>query len=377
VLPQSAHPAYYAAAATVGLHVRPIPLDADGRVSLGALVSALDEHVVLTVASAPSFTHGIADPIAWIAAATSARGVRLHVDATCGGWALAYSQREGRVGTAWSFTVYGVDSIALDLGPDRGGAPDLTALLYRDHRMHRAVRAASMSSGPLAVPAAWQPAHRVLADVALATRELGHEGCAELALEAVRTTTTIAQEINGIPGVPGIHVVAPPEATSFTLRTDATCDPFTLADALHRRGWSAQPVLVEVGPPLVRIPVTAAMGERLEAFWAALAGAVDDARARGRAQLDATLERLLERLDPHDVDEYATQLLLDTASVLDQTDHPDEDRRAQVNLLLATASPGVREAILSAYLDRLGRPMRAPQDTEATAATTAATDSKE
>ena len=70
---------------------------------------------VLVVASAPSYAHGVVDPVAGIAAAAAARGVRCHVDACIGGWVLPYAARLGRDVPPWTFAVDGVTSISVDL----------------------------------------------------------------------------------------------------------------------------------------------------------------------------------------------------------------------------------------------------------------------
>ena len=49
---------------------------------------------MLVVASAPSYAHGVIDPITEIATAAQARGVRCHVDACIGGWLLPYLRRD-------------------------------------------------------------------------------------------------------------------------------------------------------------------------------------------------------------------------------------------------------------------------------------------
>ena len=50
---------------------------------------------VLVACSAPSYAHGVVDPVAEIAAAAAAAGVRCHVDACFGGWTLPYLRRLG------------------------------------------------------------------------------------------------------------------------------------------------------------------------------------------------------------------------------------------------------------------------------------------
>ena len=354
VLPQSASPAWFAAAATLGLTPLVVPVDGEGRVAIGPMTAAIREDTVLVVASTPSYTHGATDPVAWIAAATAARGVPLHVDAASGGWALAYAARAGRVGPAWNFAVPGVTSISIDVGPEGGAPSELTAVINRDAVEGRTAGAAALLRGPLDLPATWTRAGALLGDVAETLAEVGHRGCARLAAEALDAT---GQIVTGLLEQRGVHLATLPDATTISLRTDQTCDAFTLADALHRRGWTVHPVMPEVGPPLLRLPITAAMLPMVDEMLVAVATAVFEAQDRGRAQVDPTLERLLVTLDPDDVSEYNATLLLEAAAVLDESAGRGEGRRSATNLLLAAASPGVREALLAVHLDRLVMPM--------------------
>lgn len=356
VLPQSAHPAWFAAAHAVGVTPVVVPLDADGRVPIGPMTAAIKDDAVLVVASAPSYTHGTIDPIAWIAAATCARGVPLHVDAASGGWSLAYAELTGRVRQPWGFAVGGVTSITLDVGPHRGTGADLSLLLHRTPAARRTTRVAAFGPrGPLETAAAWGPAGGLLAEVAETLHEVGHERCAELALDALDATAMLA---HGLLDARGITLVAYPEATTITLRADAACDIFVFADALHHRGWSTQPLLPELGRPMVRLQVTAAMLPLINECLSAIEEATDEALDRGRAQVDPTLERLLATLDPTDVDEYSAGLLLDAAAVLDASDAERPHRRASTNLLLRAAPPGVREVLMSLHHDRMSAPVR-------------------
>jgi sphinganine-1-phosphate aldolase len=370
VLPSSAHPAYFTAVATLGLMPVVVPVDHDGRAPLGATAAAVRDDTVLVVASAPSYTHGTIDPIGWLAAAAAAKQVPLHVDATSGGWAAAYAERAGRVGTSWGFAVPGVTSVAIDVGPESGDAADLAVVLHRDSVGARAGSAATLARGPLTLPAAWTRPGALLADVVETLHEIGHEGCAALAREALEATAAL---VAGLPDHRGLHLAALPEGTVVTLRADSTCDVFTVADALHARGWTTHPVLPETGSPLLRLPVTAALLPVVDDLLADLADAVDEARRRGRAQVDATLERLLATIDPDEVHDYSAHLLLDAAAALDGADPDQAGRRSAVNLLLAAAEPGVREALLSVHLDRLVLPVRPGQDP----ATTDSTDASE
>ena len=356
VLPQSAHPAWFAAAASVGVTPLVAPVTDDGSVQVGPIAALIRADTVLVVASAPSYTHGTIDPITYIAAAASAHDVPLHVDASNGGWALAYADLAGRLRDAWGFAVRGVSSITIDVGPDRGTAADLSVLLHRDAADRRVSYVSSLGQrGPVDAAAAWSPPSGVLGELAETLHEVGHERCAALALDGLEATERLAE---GLIDARGITLVARPHATTIALRADTTCDIFVFADALHQRGWSVQPLFPDNGPPLLRLPVTAAMLPVVHEVLLAMEEASAEAKERGRAQVDPTLERLLEKLDPDSISPYTASLLLDAAAVLDESDPEHTDRRQATNLLLEAATPEVRETLVSFQRERLSVPRR-------------------
>jgi glutamate/tyrosine decarboxylase-like PLP-dependent enzyme len=58
------------------------------------MTAAIADDTVLVVASAPSYAHGVVDPVTQIATAAQAAGVRCHVDACIGGWLLPFLRRD-------------------------------------------------------------------------------------------------------------------------------------------------------------------------------------------------------------------------------------------------------------------------------------------
>ncbi|HMU36467.1 MAG TPA: aminotransferase class V-fold PLP-dependent enzyme, partial [Marmoricola sp.] len=86
VLPATAHAAFHKAAHYFGVEPRIVPVGADFRADPQAMAAASDANTVLFVGSAPSYAHGVIDPITEIAAIAAERGVRCHVDACIGGW---------------------------------------------------------------------------------------------------------------------------------------------------------------------------------------------------------------------------------------------------------------------------------------------------
>ena len=75
VLPTSAHGAFHKAAHYFGVRPIFVPVDAEsGRAVASAMAHAIADDTVLVVASAPSYAHGVIDPITQIATDAQARG---------------------------------------------------------------------------------------------------------------------------------------------------------------------------------------------------------------------------------------------------------------------------------------------------------------
>ncbi len=69
VLPATAHAAFHKAAHYFGVEAVLVPVGADFRADAAAMAAAIDDRTVLVVASAPSYAHGVVDPVTEIAAA--------------------------------------------------------------------------------------------------------------------------------------------------------------------------------------------------------------------------------------------------------------------------------------------------------------------
>src|ERR1700754_157167 len=95
VIPSTGHAAFAKAAHYLRLVPDVVPVGADLRADTGAMAAAIRSDTVLVAASAPSYAHGVVDPIPELAAVAAERGVRFHVDACFGGWVLPYLRRLG------------------------------------------------------------------------------------------------------------------------------------------------------------------------------------------------------------------------------------------------------------------------------------------
>ena len=362
VLADSAHAAFRKGAHYFGVEVRVVPTGPDFRADPAAMAAAIDESTVLVVASAPSYAHGVVDPVTEIAAAAAARGVRCHVDACIGGWVLPYAARLGRSVPAWTFAVDGVTSVSVDTHKYAYAPKGTSVLLHRSSALRRPQYFASAdwpgytminstmqstkSGGPLA--GAWA-----------VLQTLGDAGYQQLAAETFEAVDRI---VAGVAGLPGLHVLAAPDSTLVALATDARCDAFTICDEMLARGWYVQPQMSYAGaPPTVHLSVSAATLAHVEEFLTALGQAVDAAVAAGPVVVDAGVVAFIGALDPAALSDEDFDGLLAASGLVGESADGGlalPTRMAEINAMLDLAAPAMREALLIAFLDRLAQPVR-------------------
>jgi sphinganine-1-phosphate aldolase len=368
VLPTTAHAAFHKASHYFGVQAVTVPVTASYRADAAAMAAAIDDSTVLVVASAPSYAHGVVDPVTEIADAARQHGVRCHVDACIGGWVLPYAARLGRDVPPWSFAVEGVTSISVDLHKYAYTPKGASLLLHRTSDLRRpqyfanagwpgytmlnSTTQSTRSGGPLA--AAWA-----------VVRQIGDDGYLRLTAEVYEGVDRL---LAGLREVPQLHVLAKPDTTLLALGTDGSCDVFTLADLMADQGWYVQPQLSFGGePPSLHLSLSAATAPHVEAFLATLGDAVGQAVAKGPIMVAPEIADFVRGLDAGSLTDEEFDGLLASAGMGAPARQPDEhvaaDARAvrpgamaQVNSLLDVAAPALREALLTAFLDRLQRP---------------------
>jgi len=366
VIPSTAHAAFAKAAHYLRVALDVVPVGADLRADPVAVAAAIRPETVLVAGSAPSYAHGVVDPIPQLAAAAAERGVRFHVDACFGGWILPYLRRLGADLPPFDLSVPGVTSISVDLHKYAYAPKGVSILLHRDealrlpqyfayagwpgYTMVNPIISSTRSGGPIAA--------------ALATlRSIGDAGYLELA-ERTRTAVTVLAD--AVTATDGVRLYAPPETSVICLTaapapadpTAAAVDVFVLADELAARGWHTQPQMAfGPMPATIHLTVTAAVGATAAEFGPDLADAVAAARAQGPVRLPPALLEAARALTPEMV---TPDLIAGLAAGLG-LGGGDFTRMATVNSLLDVAPAGLREALLTGFLSLLQRPAAATE----------------
>ncbi|MDG4763607.1 aminotransferase class V-fold PLP-dependent enzyme [Solwaraspora sp. WMMD406] len=375
VVPASAHAAFAKAAHYLGVRVDTVPVSpVTLRPDPADVAAAIGPDTVLVVCSAPSYAHGVIDPVEQIASLAAEAGVRCHVDACFGGWSLPWLRRLGRPVPAFDFTVPGVTSISVDLHKYAYTPKGVSVLLHRDPSLRRPQYFAyadwpgytminpgvlsTRSGGPIAA------AYAVL-------RHLGEAGYLALAQTTLTAVDVLADAVRATDGV---RLLAEPESTVVCfMASDPAVDVFVLADELAARGWHTQPQMSYGDiPASIHLSVAASVADEAPSFADALADAVSAAQAHGPVTLPPELAAMLGALASHGssaspgpaltpdvVAALAGQLGLGSPSAggaPSPSSSPLPERMAVVNTVLDLAPPSLREHLLIEFLSLLQRP---------------------
>jgi sphinganine-1-phosphate aldolase len=240
VLPKTAHAAFHKAAHY--LSVKPVVVDIDPqtfKVRAEDMEKAVTENTILLVASAPSYSQGVIDPIAGIGAIAQKHNLLFHVDACVGGLHLSFMRKMGDEIHDFDFTVPGVTSISTDLHKYGYAAKGCSVIMYRSREIRKyqifactdttaytlinPTMLSTKSGGPYA--GAWA-----------VLNFLGEEGYTRI----IKTVQDATQKLmDGINAIPELHVLGEPAMSMFSFASDAL-NVYQLADEMGKRGWYLQ-----------------------------------------------------------------------------------------------------------------------------------------
>jgi sphinganine-1-phosphate aldolase len=358
LLPVTAHAAFRKAAHLFDLEVLDIPVDpVTCRADVSTVRDLLDERSALVVVSAPSYPHGVLDPIPEIAALAAAAGVPCHVDACIGGWILPFLDD---VPEHFDLSVPGVTSLSVDLHKYGYAPKGVSVLLSATPELRHAswFSTAGWPGYPVVNPtlAGTRPAGAMAAAWAV-HRWLGTDGYRELARATRAATVELAE---GIGAIDGLRVVGRPVATLVAVAEDDGARPvdvLNLADEMTARGWllQPQPPFAQASgalPATLHLTVTGATAGRVGALLADLADAATAAAALPRPVADPDLVAAAATLDADALTVAEVEALLEVAGVGGGT---LPERMAPVHALVSALPRPVAERLLAGVLGRVYR----------------------
>jgi len=252
VAPVTAHAAFDKAAEAFGMGIVRVPVDERTfAADLPATERAVTRDTVVVVGSAPTFPHGVVDPIGGLARIARVHGVGMHVDACLGGFVLPWAERLGAPVPPFDFRVEGVTSMSADTHKFGYAAKGTSVVLYHALELRRwqYFTATDWPGGLYFSPtlAGSRPGGLSAACWAamVATGEQGY-------LDATRRILDAAATIReGVASTPGLRVLGDP-LWVIAFGSDEL-DVYRVSDRMSERGWNLNGLQ---RPPAVHICVT-------------------------------------------------------------------------------------------------------------------------
>jgi len=237
VAPVTAHAAFDKAARFFGMPLVRVPVDGTFRADLSAMAGAVTDRTAVVVGSAPTYPHGVIDPIGEIAALAAERGAGCHVDACLGGFILPWAERLGYPVPPFDFRLPGVTSMSADTHKYGYAAKGSSVVLYRGKEL-RQFQYYTMTDWPgglyLSPTFAGSRPGALSAACWAAMVSIGESGYTEAAR---RILVTGARIRDGIAAIPGLRVLGDPLWVTAFAAEDGL-DVYQVMENMGHRGWS-------------------------------------------------------------------------------------------------------------------------------------------
>jgi glutamate/tyrosine decarboxylase-like PLP-dependent enzyme len=277
VAPVTAHAAFDKAARYFDMPLVRVPVDDGFRADPAAMAAAVTERTAVLVGSAPSFPHGVIDPIPEIAALAAGRGAGCHVDACLGGFIVPWAEKLGYPVPQADFRLPGVTSMSADTHKYGYAAKGSSVVLYRgkDLRQFQYYTTVDWPGGLYLSPTFAGSRPGALSAMCWAAMvSIGERGYTEAARRILETGAKVR---DGIAAIPGVRVLGEP-LWVIAFATEEGLDVFDVMENMSRRGWSLNGLQ---RPAAVHIAITLrhTLPGVADRFLADLRAAVGEVRA--------------------------------------------------------------------------------------------------
>lgn len=315
----SAHAAVDKACDIMGLKLVQIPYDMSPhcnnryQMDVRKTRAAITENTILIYSSAPSFAHGVIDPIQALGELALRYDVALHVDCCLGGFILPFArdeyqyrlaekeaqgakkqeadtsgeemveeeEEERRASTvqvpAFDFSVPGVSSMSVDTHKFGYTLKGTSVVLYKSKKMRQAQYFCypHWSGGMYTTPTiAGSRSGGLISQCWASLMSIGYDGYRDNAVAILRTTRELAAEVERIPG---IRLLGNSAVMIVCFASDdRTINTYSIADQMTKRGWSLNSLQ---NPPCVHLCVTMRHIGRTPTFVHDLKASLEDCRA--------------------------------------------------------------------------------------------------
>ncbi len=236
IAPVTAHVAFDKAAQYFNLKLIHTPVGGDYRADVAAVKKAITRNTIALVGSAPTFPHGVVDPIEELSELARKRGIGFHTDACLGGFLLPWAEKLGCTVPAFDFRLPGVTSISADTHKYGYAAKGTSVILYRgaELRRYQYFTAADWPGGLYFSPTIAGSRPGALSAACWAAMvAMGEQGYLQAAKKILETAAAIRK---GIEAIPELRVLGDP-LWIIAFASD-TLDIYKVVDYMSGRKWN-------------------------------------------------------------------------------------------------------------------------------------------
>lgn len=352
IVPVTAHAAFHKAASYFGIRVVSVPVDPlTFKAEVSAIQEAISPNTILIAASAPSYAHGVVDPIPEIGKLAEEHGLLLHVDACMGGFLLPFYRELGAEVCDFDFSVPGVTSISMDFHKYAFAAKGASVVLYRNRelRKHQIFACSNWTGYTLLNPTVQSSrSGGALAATWAVLNLLGREGYLEVTRSLKEATERIIREVGAMDD---IHILGKPEMCIFGVGSE-TVNVFHIVDEMKTRGWhiQAQLGLGEAHRENFHLTVLPSNIPWIDPWLKDLGECVKIAKERGSSDL---VQQIVESLSGSENIEVSEEEMKMFFAMLGISGDAMPERMAEINEILNALPPSLADQVLISYFNDL------------------------
>jgi glutamate/tyrosine decarboxylase-like PLP-dependent enzyme len=236
IVPRTAHAAFDKAAQYFNIKIIQIPVGPDFRADVRATRKAVTRNTIVIVGSAPSFPHGVIDPIEELSELARKKGIGFHTDACLGGFVVPWAEKLGYDVPPVDFRLPGVTSISADTHKYGYAAKGTSVILYRgaDLRRYQYFTITDWPGGLYFSPTfAGSRPGALSAACWAAMVSMGEKGYLESTRKILETASIIKA---GIHEIPELKILGDP-LWVIAFASDEL-NIYQVMDQMGRKGWS-------------------------------------------------------------------------------------------------------------------------------------------
>lgn len=354
IVPETAHAAFHKAGHYLSVKVVVVPVNEKTfTVEPAVMEAAINENTVMLVGSAPSYAHGVIDPIEALGKIAKARNLFLHVDACVGGMYLPFAKEAGHEVPPFDFSVEGVTSMSCDFHKYGYAAKGASCVLYknRDLRSYQIFACSSWSGYSIVNPTVLSSKTGGPMAGAWATlNHIGKEGYMEIVSETQKATELVKE---GLKDIPELELMGNPAMNLVAFKSlDPTISVFAISDFMTARGWHIQVQFAsKCSPEAIHLSVNRANVPHIPELLDSMKEAIATIKKGEKPAVDldpAMFAPMLENLTPDTFDNLAEMLGLGG-----EGEEAVPDQMEFINNILNSLPAKQRNALLVQFMNKL------------------------